>query len=40
MIKLIKLIIYNNNFQKKMNSLSVKALKEPAGVNSQGGVKF
>ena len=31
MIKLIKLLIYNNNFQKEMNALSVKALKKPGG---------
>ena len=31
MIKLIKLLIYNNNFPKPMNVLSVKALKKPGG---------
>ena len=39
MIKLIKLLIYNNNFQKK-NALSVNTLKEPEGVTSQGTIKF
>ena len=49
MIKLIKLLIYNYNFQKQMNALSVKALKKPeeeggggggGGANSQGTVKL
>ena len=44
MIKLIKLLMCNKNFQKQMNALSVKAWKKQGGggggVNSQGTVKL